>query len=110
MARRSTGRPAPPASCSGSMQYFGQQFINGVSLGSIYALLALGVTLVWGVLDVLNFSQAQFMTWGAFAVAFGIAVGLPVWVSVLVGIALAAGLALVVDELIVVPLQRRSST
>ena len=54
------------------MQYFVQQFINGVSLGSVYALLALGVTLVWGVLDVLNFAQAQFMTWGAFGVAFGI--------------------------------------
>ena len=92
------------------MQYFLQQFINGVSLGSIYALLALGVTLVWGVLDVLNFAQAQFMTWGAFGVAFGIAVGFPVWVSVLVGVGLAAGLALVVDELIVVPLRRRSST
>lgn len=92
------------------MQYFAQQFVNGISLGSVYALLALGVALVWGVLDVLNFAQAQFMTWGAFAVAFGIAVGLPTWVAVLLGIATSAGLALVVDELIVIPLRRRGTS
>ena len=44
-----------------------QQFINGLSLGSSYALLGIGVTLVWGVLGILTFAQAQTMTIGASA-------------------------------------------
>ena len=65
------------------MVEFFQQLINGVSLGSVYALLALGVTLVWGVLDVLNFAHAQFMTWGTFATVLFLNRGYPVVPSML---------------------------
>ena len=43
-----------------------QQTINGIALGATYALLGLGVTLIWGVLRVMNFAFGQFITWGAF--------------------------------------------
>ena len=90
------------------MVEFFQQLINGVSLGSVYALLALGVTLVWGVLDVLNFAHAQFMTWGTFATVLFLNRGYPVVPSMLFGMATAAVLAMVVEEVVVSPLRRRS--
>ncbi|MCU1501234.1 MAG: branched-chain amino acid transporter permease [Ilumatobacteraceae bacterium] len=91
------------------MAEFLQQLINGISLGSVYALLALGVTLVWGVLDVLNFAHAQFMTWGTFGTVLFLNRGYSVIVSVLLGMLVAAVLAIVVEEAVVSPLRRRSS-
>ena len=44
-----------------------QQIVNAVSAGSIYALFALGFTLVFGVLDRLNLAHAAVYTAGAFA-------------------------------------------
>jgi branched-chain amino acid transport system permease protein len=91
------------------MTYFAQQLVNGVALGAVFALLALGVTLIWGVLDVLNFSHAQFMTWGTFGTAFGISRGLPIIVAVVIGMATGALLAVVVEELVITPLKRRAA-
>jgi len=88
---------------------FIQQLINGLSIGSVYALLALGVTLVWGVLDILNFAHAQFMVWGTFAVVLFLNRGWPVIPSIAVGMLVAALIAVLVEELVVSPLRRRSS-
>src|SRR5438094_1412382 len=46
---------------------FLQQLINGVSLGSIYALIALGYTMVYGVLRFINFAHSDVFMVGAFA-------------------------------------------
>lgn len=55
---------------------FLQQFINGLSLGSIYALIALGYTMVYGIVTLINFAHGDIMMMGAYAgyfvlVAFG---------------------------------------
>jgi branched-chain amino acid transport system permease protein len=47
-----------------------QQAINGVVLGSLYVLVALGLTLVYGVLVQINFAHADFVTLGAFSAYF----------------------------------------
>jgi len=47
-----------------------QQAINGVVLGSLYVLVALGLTLIYGVLVQINFAHADFVTIGAFAAYF----------------------------------------
>src|SRR3974390_3056176 len=47
-----------------------QQAINGVVLGSLYVLVALGLTLIYGVLVQINFAHADFVTLGAFAAYF----------------------------------------
>ena len=44
-----------------------QQAINGVVLGSLYVLVALGLTLIYGVLVQINFAHADVVTIGAFA-------------------------------------------
>ena len=49
------------------MNQFIQQLINGLSLGSIYALIALGYTMVYGVLRFINFAHSDVLMLGAFA-------------------------------------------
>lgn len=49
------------------MQDFVQHLINGVSLGSIYALIALGYTMVYGILKMINFAHSDVYMVGAFA-------------------------------------------
>src|SRR5215469_18887009 len=44
-----------------------QQLVNGVSLGSIYALIALGYTMVYGILRFINFAHGDVFMLGAFA-------------------------------------------
>jgi len=47
--------------------YFIQQIINGLSIGLVYALIAIGFTLIFGVLNVVNFAHGEVYTIGAFA-------------------------------------------
>ena len=49
------------------METFLQQLINGLSLGAIYALIALGYTMVYGVLRLINFAHGDVYMLGAFA-------------------------------------------
>lgn len=53
-----------------SWSYFLQQTMNGVILGCIYALLALGMTVVYGILRLINFAHGALITVGAFFVYF----------------------------------------
>jgi branched-chain amino acid transport system permease protein len=48
------------------MSYLGQQLVNGLTLGGVYALIALGYTLVYGVLQILNFAHGDVYMIGAF--------------------------------------------
>ncbi len=67
---------------------FIEQLINGITLGSIYAIVALGFTLVFGVLNIINMSHGEIFMFGAF---MGVLVTqtyqLPLWVGFLVAIA-----------------------
>ncbi|CAK0757692.1 branched-chain amino acid transport system permease protein [uncultured Gammaproteobacteria bacterium] len=86
---------------------FTQQLANGVVLGSTYALFALGFTLMFGVLRVLNLTYGFYFSAGAL-VALGLArmFGAPIWLVLPAG-ALAAGvLAVVLDWLLLTPLRR----
>nr|MBP9015426.1 branched-chain amino acid ABC transporter permease [Candidatus Atribacteria bacterium] len=53
-----------------SLGYFLQQTMNGVILGCIYALLALGMTMVYGILRLINFAHGALITLGAFFTYF----------------------------------------
>lgn len=86
-----------------------QQTINGVALGATYALLGLGVTLIWGVLRVLNFAYGQFITWGAFGCLVAIENHVPTWLAVIVGMAV-GGIAAVVVEVTVINYMRRKKS
>ncbi|MEI9924348.1 MAG: branched-chain amino acid ABC transporter permease [Bradyrhizobium sp.] len=87
-----------------------QQLVNGVSLGAIYAVFAIGFTLVFGVMNVLNLSQGAVFMWGAYVgleVVRTLALPLPL---AILAAATAAGLLGVLSELLVFrPLQRRGA-
>jgi branched-chain amino acid transport system permease protein len=57
------------------MDFFLQQLVNGVTLGSVYALLAIGYSIVYGVLGLLNFAHGEVYMVGAF-IGFGVLTGL----------------------------------
>lgn len=68
---------------------FFQQCINGLSLGSMYALIAIGYTMVYGCLRLINFAHADIMMVGAFLSFFGMhSFGLPFFVSAIFAILL----------------------
>src|SRR4030088_3658908 len=49
------------------MDYFAQQLINGIVLGSIYGLIAIGYTMVYGIIGMVNFAHCDVYMVGAFA-------------------------------------------
>jgi branched-chain amino acid transport system permease protein len=77
--------------------YATQQAINAVSLGSLYALVAVGLSMVFGILRMTNFAHGDMMMVGAFATLLLGALGLPFGWAALAGI-LAGGLAGVIVE------------
>jgi branched-chain amino acid transport system permease protein len=48
------------------MEYFIQQLINGLTLGSIYGLIAIGYTMVYGIIGMINFAHGDIFMVGAF--------------------------------------------
>ena len=48
------------------MAYFLQQLINGIALGSIYGLIAIGYTMVYGIVGMINFAHGDIFMVGAF--------------------------------------------
>jgi branched-chain amino acid transport system permease protein len=76
---------------------FVEQILNGIVLGSMYALVALGFTLVFGVLDKLNFAHSEiFMAGGFFGVA-ALAMGCPLWLAAVQAVVGCAALGLAVE-------------
>ena len=72
-----------------------QQCLNGLVLACNYTLFALGLSVIWGVLKVLNLAHAEMFTFGALAAVFaGQWAGLPLPLVVLVGILAGGGIAL----------------
>ncbi|HYN40129.1 MAG TPA: branched-chain amino acid ABC transporter permease LivH, partial [Rhodospirillales bacterium] len=48
------------------MEYFAQQLINGLTLGAIYGLIAIGYTMVYGIIGMINFAHGEIFMIGAF--------------------------------------------
>ncbi|MGD8364202.1 MAG: branched-chain amino acid ABC transporter permease, partial [Desulfobacterales bacterium] len=48
------------------MEVFVQQIVNGLTLGSIYALIALGYTMVYGIIQLINFAHGEIFTAGGY--------------------------------------------
>ncbi|HEY7245854.1 MAG TPA: branched-chain amino acid ABC transporter permease [Xanthobacteraceae bacterium] len=86
-----------------------QQTINGIVLGSLYVLVALGLTLIYGVLVQINFAHADVVTIGAFAAYFfTFALGGNYLVSIAVALVIGAALGWLVNAAIFAPLRGRS--
>jgi len=87
-----------------------QQTINGVVFGSLYVLVALGLTLIYGVLVQINFAHADVVTIGAFAAYFfTFAFGGNYLISIGVALMVGAALGWLVNSAIFAPLRERGS-
>ena len=85
----------------------GQVTINGVVAGNYFALGAVGLTLIFGVLRLVNFAHGEFLTFGAYMLIVGNAVGLPLVVSVAFGVAATAVLGVVLEVSLWRPVRRK---
>jgi branched-chain amino acid transport system permease protein len=87
-----------------------QQAINGVVLGSLYVLVALGLSLIYGVLVQINFAHADVVTLGAFgAYFFTHRFGGHYLLSILVALAVGAALGWLINRLVFAPLRPRGN-
>ena len=89
------------------MTFFVQQILNGLTIGCVYALVALGLTLVYGILQIPNFSHGALFTIGAYA-AFALIERLHAdfWLALLGAAAVAALVAMLTERLVFEPLRK----
>jgi branched-chain amino acid transport system permease protein len=88
----------------------GQQLVNALSLGCVYALFALGFTLVFGVLGVINLSHGAIFMIGAYAALQVVTkLGFPLWASLVAAFVVAGAVGLVIDLLVLKPLRHRNA-
>ncbi len=92
------------------MSLFFQTLISGLNLGSIYALIALGYTMVYGIAKMLNFAHGDVIMIGAYSVIVTVSsLGLPPVIAILIGIAFCALLGVSIEFLAYKPLRKASS-
>jgi neutral amino acid transport system permease protein len=84
-----------------------QLLVNGIAVGSIIALAAVGLTLTYGILRLANFAHGDFMTLGAYFTLMANAIGANIWVSVVIGAILTVGVALICEKLLWSPMRDR---
>jgi len=90
-----------------AFQTFLQQLINGVSLGSLYGLVAIGYTMVYGILRLINFAHGDVLMVGCYFAFYAILIfSLPWYASFLVAILLTALLGIVIDRGAYLPVRK----
>ena len=86
---------------------FLSNLISGLSLGSIYALIALGYTMVYGIAKMLNFAHGDIIMVGAFTIIVSISTcGLPVWVALILSVVMCTVLGVVTERVAYKPLRK----
>jgi len=89
---------------------FLSHLINGISLGSIYAIIALGYTMVYGIAKMLNFAHGDVIMVGAYVCYFAFAsFGLPPAVGILLAMVVCTVLGIVIERLAYKPLRAAPS-
>ncbi len=87
------------------MGIFLQTIVNGVMLGSIYAMVALGLTLIYGILNIPNFSHGALYMIGAYVAYFTIvSFGAPYWIGLVVSMAILFGTGMLLERIAFRPL------
>ena len=91
------------------MEKFLQYLVSGMSQGSLYALVALGVVLIYRANRVLNFAHGDIPTAGAFLAFMLLGAGLPWWLAFLAAMLAAATISMIFYFGILIPAQRREA-
>ncbi len=85
---------------------FLQYLINGISIGAVYAIIALGYTMVYGIAKMLNFAHGDVIMVGAYA-SYCVTsyLGLPAVISIVIAVAVCTGLGILIEGLAYKPLR-----
>src|SRR5258707_4185115 len=109
--------PAGGLTGGGAMALFIQQLINGISLGAIYGLIAIGYTMLYGIIGMINFAHGDIYMIGAYIGLIALSAirttsGLPVWAIIglmlLVSVFVTGYYRMIVDHLAFNALHRSS--
>lgn len=87
-----------------------QQFVNALSLGGVYALLALGLAIVFSIIGLINFAHGELMTVSGYSLLGSLVLGVPFPAAVLVAIATGAIAALAMERIAFRPMRGASVT
>ena len=87
-----------------------QLLVNGITLGSIIALAAVGLTLTYGILKLANFAHGDFMTLGAYLTLVVVQLGVNIWPAMVVGALLTVALMVLCEKLLWAPMRDRKTT
>jgi len=89
------------------MTVFIQYLVNGLSMGSVYAIIALGYTMVYGIAKMLNFAHGDVIMVGAYVSFCATSyLGLPGWASVILSCAVCTVLGVLIEGLAYKPLRQ----
>jgi len=92
---------------------FFQSLINGLNQGAIYALIALGYTMVYGIIRMINFAHGDFIMIGAYTLFYTIPMmihaGIPAWISVFLAVVICAAVGVLVEVIAYKPVRRAGS-
>lgn len=92
------------------MTLFLSYLINGISLGSVYAIIALGYTMVYGIAKMLNFAHGDIIMIGAYICYWAMqSLGCPMIVSVLISMCVCTALGILIERLAYKPLRAATS-
>ena len=79
------------------LKSFIEQTINGLQTGSIYALIALGYTMGYGIVKLINFAHGDILMVGAYATLIAVSHGMPLIVAIILSIVICAILGVIID-------------
>lgn len=85
------------------------QLINGLQVGSIYALIALGYSMVYGIVKLINFAHGDLIMIGAYAALISMSTFLPLWVTILLCIVVTVIFGVMIERFAYRPLRRHNA-
>lgn len=88
---------------------FVSYILNGISLGSVYAIIALGYTMVYGIAKMLNFAHGDVIMVGAYVVFYSTAAGMPAIPAVLLSVVICTVLGMAIEAVAYRPLRSAAS-
>ena len=95
------------------MGTFLQTLFVGLRLGSVYALIALGYTMVYGIIRLINFAHGDFIMVGGYTLVFTVpiltAAGLPAWTAVILGFVICALVGVAVELIAYRPVRKKGT-
>lgn len=85
-----------------------QAIIDGIAIGSLYALIAIGYSMVFGVLQFVNFAHGELFMLGAYFVMQTLTMGAPLWFAIFISLLAVGLIAVVIERVAYKPLRKHS--